>query len=153
MKYEKEKNFIILFLSGFLCITCIGYLFINRSNIVEEDKWSIYFDNTSLSEAIIEGKEKSNYIKTNIESNIFTVSARLGNPSDSIMYNIDIKNDGNIDAYVESIYLTINGMPKANPIDNYFANNDLSMNILNLDKNTIIEKGTKKTITIVKMLI
>ena len=101
---NKKKSFAFLIVVGL----GIGFAFlstqlnINGTTNVLGSKWSVYFDNIQVSEGSMEAELPT--IDTNKTTVDFEVT--LANPGDFYEFTVDAKNDGTIDAMIESISMT-----------------------------------------------
>ena len=79
-------------------------LTINGSANVDAATWNIHFDN--LSDAKISGEAKENSkpsINEDDKVRIDGINVTLNNPKDKVVYNVDLVNEGSIDAEISNI--------------------------------------------------
>ena len=96
----------------FMAVMCMGIGFaflssnltITGNTSVSGNKWNVYFTNVQVSENSVEATVAPTTTGTNTTSIDYTVT--LDNPGDFYEFTVEAKNDGSIDAMIESISMT-----------------------------------------------
>ena len=107
---RKKKNSLILGMILLVLVLGIGYAYLNTTlNIsgttdVDANTWNVYWDNVQVTNESVAAETPE------IDTNLTTVSfsVHLSKPGDFYEFTVDAKNDGTIDAMIDSITKTIN---------------------------------------------
>ena len=109
-----KKNSMALLLLIMLIALGIGYailtsnLSINGITGINNARWSVYFDNVQVNNGSVNTVTQAPTIdssKTNIN-----YSVTLNTPGDYYEFTVDVVNDGTIDAMIDTVTSTINGL-------------------------------------------
>ncbi len=113
MRSKTKYKFSTLLLVLLLLFLTLGYAYLNQSlningnSILNNASWNVYWDNVQVTTGSVESSTPT------IDSNKTTVtfSVHLSKPGDFYEFTVDAKNDGTIDAMIESISSTLNNNP------------------------------------------
>ena len=101
---KRNSNFIIFIIIALFCIT-IGYaalsstLNINGKSSISKNTWDVYFDNVQVKDGSVEAVKIPKVTdKTTVD---FEVALNM--PGDFYEFNVDVVNNGTIDAMIESV--------------------------------------------------
>ena len=132
---KRKKSLVFGFLI-FVLFLGIGYAFltttlsINGTTDVDANTWNVYFDNVR----VITGSVASTTPVIDSSKTTVTFHTHLSKPGDFFEFTVDVKNDGSIDAMIETVTKTINNSTTIPNYLNYtvtyldgvaFENNDL----------------------------
>ena len=117
MRHKYKRKTTILGLITIILLLGLGYAFltanlnINGASSINNPTWNIYWDNVQVMDGSVTGDAVIN--EPTIDSNKTTVSFRvkLSKPGDYYEFTVDAKNDGTIDAMIESINRKLNNQP------------------------------------------
>ena len=107
---RKSKFNLILIIFILVLVLGLGYAYltttlsINGTTDVDSNTWNIYWDNVQVKEGSVTATTPT--IDTNKTTVTFNV--HLSKPGDFYEFTVDAKNDGTIDAMIETISSTIN---------------------------------------------
>lgn len=107
MSSNKKKNLLLLILVFCCCLLSVGYFTIINAAIVEGNiklepaVWDVNFKSIKTLNVI--GKAQ-NYQKPRLTPKLIEFYAEFHEVGDTIEYEIDIKNSGNLDARLDSIH-------------------------------------------------
>lgn len=135
MSIKSKKKILLLSLIFCCCFIAVGYfvlmhrMYIKGNIKIEEPKWEVKFKNIKTVD--MEGSA-SNYNKPMLSDYIINFFAYFKELNDSIEYEIDVKNSGNLNAELSSISV----------LD---LNDDLiKYEIIGIKEGTILKKGKNK---------
>ena len=106
-----KKNFYLIFLLVVLIGISIGYAAMNKAlNItgnskVEKNTWNVYLDNPLVTNGSV---NEDLPVVDSVTKTTVDFSATLNLPGDFYEFTVDVKNEGTIDAMIESIENTLN---------------------------------------------
>ena len=105
-KYSLSTLFLILILIGLSIVYAVlsANLTINGSSSIKNASWDIYWDNVVVSSGSVSASTP--VIDTN--KTTVTYDITLTNPGDFYEFTVDAKNDGTIDAMIDSISFKLN---------------------------------------------
>ncbi len=112
MRRRKESLIMIVIIS--VLFLGIGYAYIttnlsiNGTADVDSNTWNVYWDNVQVTEGSVTGDQV--ITQPTIDTNKTTVSfhIRLKEPGEYYEFTVDAKNDGSIDAMIDTITKTVN---------------------------------------------
>ena len=145
MKNKRKKSLIIGVLLLILGLG-LGYAFLTTTlNIqgttdVDSNTWDVYWDNVQVTSGSVTASTP--IIDTN--KTTVTFSAHLSKPGDFYEFTVDAKNDGTIDAMIDTITSTVNGSPSSSLPEylNYTVTYSDDVPLMNKQ---LIESGGKET--------
>ena len=109
-KYENKNIYIHLIMIVIFGVS-VGYAAMNRtlnitgSSKVEKNTWNVYFDNILVRDGSVEAELQ--VVDTTTKTTV-DFSTTLNLPGDFYEFTVDVKNDGTIDAMIDSIENTLN---------------------------------------------
>lgn len=114
MRQRTKNKISTFFLVLILLVLGIGYAYlsttlsINGTTSIDRSVWNIYFDNVQVKSGSVSGSQVTT--APTIDTNKTTVSFRvnLKEPGEFYEFTVDAKNDGTIDAMIETINKTTN---------------------------------------------
>lgn len=137
MSSNKRKNILMLALVFCCCLLSVGYLTLISTAVIEGNiklepaKWNICFKNIKTIKTVGDAR---NYMKPKLNPHYISFYVDFKEIGDSITYNIDIANEGNIDAKLASINL-------------YSDNIDyIKYEYYDIDENEVLKSGEKTNI-------
>ena len=141
---RKNNKFIIFILILFISIG-FAYLstnlYINGTSIVKRTTWSVYFDN-------IENESTTGEINTNAtistDKKEVDFEVTFDKPGDTYTFNVDVVNDGTLDAMLESF--KIEGLEEQADYMNWYVYYDDG---IQLNKFDLLKAGTRDTLLVV----
>lgn len=107
METRFKRRIIILIFICLVCATVVVYaalsasLNINGVATIDSASWNIYFSNLNT---INIGTGMSAY--TYMDATTFNFNVEVNKPGDAVTYTFDVKNDGTIDAVLDSVNIT-----------------------------------------------
>ena len=149
---KKIKIFVISFI--LLISIGVGYALLTQElkiigfGSVEGNTWSVYFDNVVVNEKSVELSQ--NDIEPTIDdSNRTSVSfaVTLNKPGDFYEFNVDVVNDGTIDAMVDKAILKLNDtiVGSNNPLPNYLEYRVRYDDGAPIEKKLLLAAGQRET--------
>ena len=110
---QKKKSlwFMIVLLLLFLGI---GYAYlsttlsINGTTDIDSNTWDVYFDNVNVTSGSVSGEQEIEAPTITSDTTV-EYHVRLKEPGEFYEFTIDVKNDGTIDAMIETITKKVNG--------------------------------------------
>ncbi len=106
----KKKYFLsTMLLVLLLLLVTIGYAYlsttlsINGSSKINDASWDIHFENVQVTE----GSVTANNPVINPNTTV-TYNVTLSKPGDFFEFTVDVKNDGSIDAMIDTVLSTLN---------------------------------------------
>ena len=138
---RKNNKFIIFILILFISIG-FAYLstnlYINGTSIVKRTTWSVYFDNVANESTFT----KVYYMKIDKKEVDFEVT--FDKPGDTYTFNVDVVNDGTLDAMLESF--KIEGLEEQADYMNWYVYYDDGIQINKFD---LLKAGTRDTLLVI----
>ncbi len=104
-RYNPKRSFLFLFLFLFLVSFTIGYAFLTQTLSIEGSStlvgatWDIHFDNLVVTTGSVTATTEA----TITTPTSVTFSAQLENPGDFYEFNVDVVNEGTMNAMIDSI--------------------------------------------------
>lgn len=151
IRFNSKTNSMVLFLFAFVLLLGVGFAYINSSvsvtgaGKVTSSKWDVHFDNVVVNENSfnsVEGKP----LPTIVDYSTVNFNVGLDSPGDFYEFNIDVVNEGTIDAMINEIIvspeLTID---QAKMFKYEIAYDDGSK----LEKYQSLRAGDKKTLKVI----
>ena len=113
MKQNTKYQLSTMILMAILLFVAIGYsylttsLSINGTADIDSNRWNVHFENVMETAGSVMASTPAT-----IDSNQTTItySVRLSKPGDYYMFNVEVKNDGTLDAMLNSISSQLNGV-------------------------------------------
>ena len=149
MRKRKKLN---LFMGSILVLLGIGigYAFLTTNLSiqgiagVDSNTWNVYFDNVQVTNGSVSG-EQVTQVPT-IDTNKTTVNyhVRLKEPGDFYEFTVDAKNDGSIDAMIDTVISTLNDS-SLTTLPSYLNYNVTYDDGFQIAKNHLLEAGTFET--------
>ena len=141
---RKRKLNLLLIIFVIVLILGLGYAYltttlsINGTTDVDSNTWNIYWDNVQVKEGSVTATTPT--IDTNKTSVSFNV--HLSKPGDFYEFTVDAKNDGTIDAMIETISSTINN---STTIPNYLIYKVSYLDGIEIENNQLLKTNTTET--------
>ena len=111
MRMRRKQTLIFGFLFLIMAMS-LGYALLTTTlNIegiadIDSNTWSVYWDNLQVSSGSVEAEAPV----LNSQKTMITYHVKLNEPGDFYEFTVDVKNDGTIDAMIETVYYdAING--------------------------------------------
>ena len=114
MRESKKRNLILLVILVLFSIG-IGYAYLNTTLSIEgttdidSASWNVYFDNVQIVDGSVSGDQVTSAPIIDTGKTKVTYHVRLKNPGDYYEFLVDVRNDGTIDAMIDTVLSTING--------------------------------------------
>ena len=111
---RKRKKSLIFIITLLIMCFGIGYAYltttlsINGVTDVDANNWDVYFDNANVTNGSVTGEQEIEAPTITSDTEV-EFHVRLKEPGEFYEFTIDAKNDGTIDAMVESISKKVNG--------------------------------------------
>ena len=147
MRATKGDRVIFILVIVFLLMG-VGYAYlsanlnINGTSDVKRAFWNVYFDNIVVDNNSTVTVQQ--YPVINADGNNVTYEVTLNEPGDYFKFNIDVKNDGTLDAMIGSINSTVNGQPISN-LPEYLSYSVNYEDGEEVGENYLLEAGKKQT--------
>jgi hypothetical protein len=142
---------IIFILVAILLLMGVGYAYlttnlnINGTANVKSASWNVHFENEVVDWSSTATVEQ--YPTINLDGNNVTYEVTLNEPGEFFKFDIDVKNDGTIDAMIGAINSTVNGQPISNlPV--YLSYSVTYLDGEEVGGNYLLEAGKKQTYTV-----
>ena len=141
---RKKKQSLITGIILLIVALGIGYAYLNTTlNIsgttdVDANTWNVYWDNVVVTEGSVTASTPTiDTSKTTVSFNV-----HLEKPGDYYEFTVDAKNDGTIDAMIDTIIKTINGNPTVPDYLNYTVTYEDGFEI---EENQLLNANEKET--------
>lgn len=153
MREKSKKRNIILSIVIILLLVTIGYatlstnLTINGSSKLLNSTWNVHFENLHVTDGSVEVDENDNTLHAaSIDTNDNTkvsFAIELDKPGSFYEFTVDVKNDGSIDAMIDSFDTTIkiNGIDKTNDLPNWLSYSITYYDGIPIQQHHLLESG------------
>ena len=141
---KKKKQSITLGIILLILALGIGYAYLNTTlNItgttdVDSNTWDVYWDNVQVTTGSVTAEEP----EIDMSGTIISFSVHLEQPGDFYEFTVDAKNDGSIDAMIETVTKTINNNTTVPTYLDYEVTYSDGVEIL---ENQLLEANTTET--------
>lgn len=111
IRFNSKTNSIVLFLFAFVLLLGVGFAYINTdvevqgAGKVTSSKWDVHFDNVQVNENGFNSVE-GNPLPSIVDNYTVTFNVELDSPGDFYEFNIDVVNEGTIDAMINDIIIS-----------------------------------------------
>lgn len=149
MRRGKKRNLLLGSIIVLLGIG-IGYAFLTTNLTiqgiadVDSNTWSVYFDNVQVTTGSVTGDQVTQ--EPTIDTNKTTINyhVRLKEPGDFYEFTVDAKNDGSIDAMIDTVVSTLDGS-NLTELPAYLNYNVTYSNGTQIQKNHLLSAGSTLT--------
>lgn len=115
MRQRTKNNFSTFFLVLILLVLGIGYAYlnttlsINGTSNIDRSVWDVYFDNIQVTDGSVTGSQVIDEAEV-VDDTTVEFHINLKKPGDFYEFTVDAKNDGTIDAMIETVEKKLNGV-------------------------------------------
>ena len=109
MRFNSKTNSMVLFLFSLVLMLGVGYAYLNTevsvvgAGKVTSSKWDVHFENIVVNENSFNSVEEN---PTIIDDSTVTFNVGLDSPGQFYEFNIDVVNEGTIDAMIDDIVVS-----------------------------------------------
>ena len=143
---KKERVTFLLF--GIIALLGIGYAYLSTnlsidgiSNITRAN-WNVHFENVQVTQGSVTTVTQAPTINSDLISINYAIT--LNEPGDFYEFTVDVKNSGTIDAMIETVTSTINGVSPSE-LPNYLKYSATYSDGIEIANNHLLEANTKET--------
>ena len=150
IRFNSKTNSMVLFLFAFILLLGVGYAYINTdvdvqgAGKVTSSKWDVHFDNVVVNENSFNSVEGSP-LPSIVDNYTITFNVGLDSPGDFYEFNVDVVNNGTIDAMINDIIISpelTEGQAKLFKYDIKYSDG------VDLEKNQLLRAGETKTLKV-----
>ena len=150
IRFNSKTNSMVLFLFAFILLLGVGYAYINTdvdvqgAGKVTSSKWDVYFDNVVVNENSFNSVEGSP-LPSIVDNYTITFNVGLDSPGDFYEFNVDVVNNGTIDAMINDIIIS----PELTEEQAKLFKYDIKYSDgVDLEKNQLLRAGETKTLKV-----
>jgi len=150
IRFNSKTNSMVLFLFAFVLLLGVGFAYINTdtdvvgAGKVTSSKWDVHFDNVQVNENSINSVEGSP-LPSIVDNYTINFNVGLDSPGDFYEFNVDVVNDGTIDAMINDIIIS----PELTPEQARLFKYDIKYSDgTDLFKNQGLKAGESKTLKV-----
>ena len=143
---KREKIAFVLF--SIIILLGIGYAYLSTnlsidgiSNITRAN-WNVHLENVQVTQGSVTTVTQAPTINSDLISINYAIT--LNEPGDFYEFTVDVKNSGTIDAMIETVTSTVNGVSPSE-LPNYLNYSATYSNGIEIASNHILEANTKET--------
>ncbi len=143
---KREKIAFVLF--SIIILLGIGYAYLSTnlsidgiSNITRAN-WNVHFENVQVTQGSVTTVTQAPTINSDLVSINYAIT--LNEPGDFYEFTVDVKNSGTIDAMIETVTSTVNGVSPSE-LPNYLKYSATYSNGIEIADNHLLEANTKET--------
>ena len=150
IRFNSKTNSMVLFLFAFILLLGVGYAYINTdvdvqgAGKVTSSKWDVHFDNVVVNENSFNSVEGSP-LPSIVDNYTITFNVGLDSPGDFYEFNVDVVNNGTIDAMINDIIIS----PELTEEQAKLFKYDIKYSDgVDLEKNQLLRAGETKTLKV-----
>ena len=148
MRFNSKTNSMVLFLFSLVLMLGVGYAYLNTevsvvgAGKVTSSKWDVHFENIVVNENSFNSVEEE---PTIIDDSTVTFNVGLDSPGQFYEFNIDVVNEGTIDAMIDDIIVS----PELTPVQQKMFRYEIKYDDgVNVEKYQSLKAEEKKTIKV-----
>lgn len=148
MRFNSKTNSMVLFLFSLVLMLGVGYAYLNTevslvgAGKVTSSKWDVHFENIVVNENSFNSVEEN---PTIIDDSTVTFNVGLDSPGQFYEFNIDVVNEGTIDAMIDDIVVS----PELTPVQKKMFRYEIKYDDgVNVEKYQSLKSKEKRTIKV-----